>query len=117
MSAEYICPVLTAFNQDGSVDMEAMKTLFDHLIEGGLDGIAIATMGRGNPFGTVLAALLFGVLRNGATGMNRSTSIPGEFIQVLQALVILFVSTPGIIRVVQKSWKRKRFAQRKEEVA
>ncbi len=83
----------------------------------GFDGIAIATMGRGNPFGTVLAALLFGVLRNGATGMNRSTSIPGEFIQVLQALVILFVSTPGIIRVVQKSWKRKRFAQRKEEVA
>lgn len=73
----------------------------------GFDGIAIATMGRGNPFGTTLAALLFGVLRNGATGMNRSTSIPGEFIQVLQALVILFVSTPGIIRAVQKRVKRK----------
>lgn len=74
----------------------------------GFDGIAIATMGRGNPFGTTLAALLFGALRNGATGMNRSTSIPGEFIQVLQALVILFVSTPGIIRAIQKRWKRKK---------
>ena len=33
MSAEYICPVLTAFHKDGSVDMEAMKALFDHLID------------------------------------------------------------------------------------
>ena len=74
----------------------------------GFDGIAIATMGRNNPFGTVLAALLFGSLRNGSTGMNRSTKIPGEFIQVLQALVILFVSTPGIIRYVQKRMKQRK---------
>ncbi len=68
----------------------------------GFDGIAIATMGRNNPFGTVISAFLFGALRNGSTGMNRSTNIPGELIQVLQALVILFVSTPGIIRYIQK---------------
>lgn len=80
----------------------------------GFDGIAIATMGRNNPFGTVLAAMLFGALRNGATGMNRSTSIPGEFIQVLQALVILFVSTPGIIRAIQKRLKRRKTYQEKE---
>lgn len=48
MSAEYICPVLTAFKEDGSVDMEAMKALFDHLIDGGLDGIAI--MGSSGEF-------------------------------------------------------------------
>ena len=81
----------------------------------GFDGIAIATMGRNHPFGTVLAALLFGALRNGSTSMNRSTKIPGEFIQVLQALVILFVSTPGIIRAVQK--RIKRMKQNKKEVA
>lgn len=80
----------------------------------GFDGIAIATMGRNNPFGTVLAALLFGALRNGATGMNRSTKIPGEFIQVLQALVILFVSTPGIIRAIQKRLKRLKDLKRRK---
>ncbi|MCI8887085.1 MAG: dihydrodipicolinate synthase family protein [Hungatella sp.] len=48
MSAEYICPVLTAFKEDGSVDMEAMKALFDHLIHGGMDGIAI--MGSSGEF-------------------------------------------------------------------
>ena len=41
MRAEYICPVLTAFDENGKVDMEAMKRQFDHLIEGGLNGIAI----------------------------------------------------------------------------
>ncbi len=68
----------------------------------GFTGIAIATMGRNTPLGTFVSALLFGALRNGATGMNRSTPIPGEFITVLQALVILFVSTPGIVRYIQR---------------
>ena len=48
MKAQYICPVLTAFQEDGAVDMEAMKRLFDHLIKGGLDGIAI--MGSSGEF-------------------------------------------------------------------
>lgn len=48
MSAEYICPVLTVFGEDGSVDLEAMKAVFDHLIRGRLDGIAI--MGSSGEF-------------------------------------------------------------------
>ena len=74
----------------------------------GFDGIAIATMGRNTPLGTVISAFLFGALRNGATGMNRSTSIPGELIEVMEALVILFVSTPGIFKYIKKQ-----FASRK----
>lgn len=75
----------------------------------GFDGIAIATMGRSTPFGTVISAFLFGAMRNGATGMNRSTAIPGELIEVLEALVILFVSTPGIFRYfgAKLSFKKK----------
>lgn len=48
MRSEYICPVLTAFDENGKVDMEAMKRQFDHLIEGGLNGIAI--MGSSGEF-------------------------------------------------------------------
>ena len=29
MRAEYICPVLTAFDENGKVDMEAMKRQLD----------------------------------------------------------------------------------------
>lgn len=48
MDAQYICPVLTAFCHDGSVDMEAMKVIYDRLIASGLDGIAV--MGSSGEF-------------------------------------------------------------------
>ncbi len=74
----------------------------------GFDGIAIATMGQNNPIGTVVSAFLFGALRNGAAGMNQTTSIPGELIEVLEALIILFVSTPGIFKYIQKQVKMRK---------
>lgn len=76
----------------------------------GFDGVAIAVMGQYTPLGTVVSALIFGALRAGSTSMNRMTSIPGEFIQVLQALVILFVSTPGIVRIFLKKRRQKKEA-------
>ena len=76
----------------------------------GFDGVAIAVMGQYTPLGTVVSALIFGALRAGSTSMNRMTSIPGEFIQVLQALVILFVSTPGIVRMFLKKRRQKKEA-------
>ena len=80
----------------------------------GFDGVAIAVMGNNTPLGTVISALIFGALRAGSTSMNRMTSIPGEFIQVLQALVILFVSTPGIVRAILKKRSFKKTSQKKE---
>ena len=76
----------------------------------GFDGVAIAVMGQYTPFGTVVSALIFGALRAGSTSMNRMTNIPGEFIQVLQALVIIFVSTPGIVRMFLKKRRQKKEA-------
>jgi len=36
------------------------------------------------------------------------TDIPGEFISVLQALIILFISTPGIVIAFQNLYKRRK---------
>ena len=79
----------------------------------GFDGVAIAVMGNNTPLGTVISALIFGALRAGSTSMNRMTSIPGEFIQVLQALVIIFVSTPGIVRALLRRRSFKKNDQKK----
>lgn len=68
----------------------------------GYDGLTIAIMGNFSPGGCMITSLLFGALRAGSSNMNRSTNIPGEFITVLQALVILFVSTPRLILFFQK---------------
>ncbi len=64
----------------------------------GFDGIAIALLGASTPLGVVLSALLFGVLRAGATPMQAATGIPIDLVVVIQALVIMFVAAPALIR-------------------
>jgi simple sugar transport system permease protein len=64
----------------------------------GFDSIAIALLGRNNPFGVVAAALLFGGLRSGAGLMQLTTQIPSSIISIVQGLVLLFVAADVIIR-------------------
>lgn len=55
----------------------------------GFMGIAVALLGRNHPLGVVLAALLFGALSHGGLVINGEIS--SEIVNVLQALVILFL--------------------------
>jgi len=64
----------------------------------GFDAIAIALLGKSHPGGVVLAALLFGTLRSGATRMQSLAGIPIDIISIIQGLVIVFVAAPAIIR-------------------
>ena len=64
----------------------------------GFDSIALALLGNSHPVGVVLAALLFGALRNGATRMQLVAGIPIDIISILQALILIFIAAPAIIR-------------------
>lgn len=64
----------------------------------GFDAIAVALLGRANPAGVLGAAFLFGVLRAGSTSMQAATSTPVDIIVVIQALIILFVAAPALVR-------------------
>lgn len=64
----------------------------------GFDAIAIALLGRSHPAGVVLAALLFGFLRSGATDMQSMARIPIDIISIIQGMVIVFIAAPDIIR-------------------
>ncbi len=68
----------------------------------GFDAIAIALLGKTHPLGVVLAALLFGAMRNGATRMQFLTQIPVDVISVIQALILLFVAADAIIRYIYR---------------
>ncbi len=68
----------------------------------GFDAIALALLGRSHPLGVVLAALLFGTLRSGATRMQSLANIPTDIISIIQALVIVFIAAPAIIRWIYR---------------
>jgi ABC-type uncharacterized transport system permease subunit len=68
----------------------------------GFDAIALALLGKSHPFGVVLAAILFGTLRNGALQMQVSAGIPIDIISVMQAMILAFIAAPAIIRTVYR---------------
>jgi simple sugar transport system permease protein len=64
----------------------------------GFDSIALALLGNSHPLGVVLASLLFGFLRGGAARMQTVAGTPVEIIRIIQAMIIIFVAAPEIIR-------------------
>jgi general nucleoside transport system permease protein len=68
----------------------------------GIDAITVALLGRGRPLGVVLAALLFGALHAGAPLMQSATSTPVDIVEVLQALIVMFVAAPPLIRAIYR---------------
>ncbi len=64
----------------------------------GWDGLAVALVGGLHPVGALIAAVLFGAFRSGGMIMTRETGVPLDIVFLLQALVILFVAAPMLIR-------------------
>ena len=66
----------------------------------GFDSIAVALLARSNPLAIPFAALLFGAMRAGSGLMQIRAGIPVELIDVLQALILLFlVAGPAVQRL------------------
>ncbi len=63
----------------------------------GFDGIAVSVLAQGNAFGVLLSSLLFGALNAGGSRLDMKSKVPSEFIDVLQAVVIVLIATPKII--------------------
>jgi general nucleoside transport system permease protein len=68
----------------------------------GFDGIVVALVGATRPAGVVAAAFLFGALRAGATPMQAATGTPIDIVVVIQALVIMFIAAPALIRAIYR---------------
>ncbi|GAA2873051.1 hypothetical protein Acy02nite_42610 [Actinoplanes cyaneus] len=66
----------------------------------GFDGLLVALLGRNRPWGTLLAALLFGALRAGGNRMQSFTGISLELVTVLQALIVIFIAAPALVKAI-----------------
>jgi simple sugar transport system permease protein len=84
-----------------SLMLGGSKTLTPGFSPGyGFDGITVALIGATRPAGVVGAAFLFGALRAGATPMSAATGTPIDIVVVIQALVIMFVAAPALVRAI-----------------
>ncbi len=72
----------------------------------GFLGIAVALVGRNNPFGVVLAALFFATLSQGGLAVN--AFVPKQMVDVLQGVVIIAIaaSVPEVRRLLIGARKR-----------
>ena len=68
----------------------------------GFNAIALALLAGLRPSGVVLAALLFGALSTGGKNMGIVSGIPYDLLFFVQALVIMFVAAPGLVRSIYR---------------
>jgi ABC-type uncharacterized transport system permease subunit len=66
----------------------------------GIDAITVALLGRGRPAGVVWAGLLFGALTAASGQMQSAANTPAQIVQVLGAVIVLFIAAPPLIRTM-----------------
>ncbi|MHB1973650.1 MAG: ABC transporter permease, partial [Acidimicrobiales bacterium] len=66
----------------------------------GFDAITVALLGRNRPVGVLFAGLLFAALDVGGRNMQAVTGIPLDLASVIQALIVMFVATPVLVREI-----------------
>ena len=69
----------------------------------GFLGIAVALVGRNNPFGVIIAALFFATLSQGGLAIN--AMVPKQIVEVLQGIVIIAVAAavPEVRRLLRNA--------------
>lgn len=77
----------------------------------GFDGIAVALLGANTPLGVVFGASLFGSLKYGSNNMPNAAGVPVEIVSIVIALIIFFVASGYIIRVLLKRIGKKKEAK------
>ncbi|MFI8631099.1 ABC transporter permease [Microbacterium sp. NPDC077663] len=86
----------------------------------GFDAITVALLGRSTPWGTFAAGILFGAFKAGGFSMQAAEQVPIEIVTVVQALIVLFIAAPPLIRTIfglpspERDRRRAERARRKE---
>ena len=79
----------------------------------GWDGVMIAVVAVNALLGVALYGLLFSALQTGSIGMEILSDIPQEFVQILQAAIVLVtVAARGVLTATLAAYAAKRSAKR-----
>ena len=89
----------------GAVELSGVTyRLYEQFGSGyGYTAIAVALLARLHPVAVVPAALLFGTLATGTSGMQRVAGVSSGMVYIVQALILLFVVMGA---VYEKRWRK-----------
>src|SRR5690606_39247194 len=76
----------------------------------GFDGIAVALLAGNHPFGILLSAFLFGVMKYGGSVLNITfPDLTREVVSMILALVVLFIAARGFLpqSLVDPAYRRR----------
>ncbi|MHB8418945.1 MAG: ABC transporter permease [Myxococcales bacterium] len=83
----------------------------------GFDGIAVALIGAGHPFGVAAAAVLFGVLRAGAVRLqDPEVGLHRSWPEIAQGVAVVLVAGQGLLRFAWR-WPLERARRRQGAAA
>lgn len=105
--SEYIKSMVIAGGLAGLAGVLEVQGLTRVLTEGfaagyGFDAIAVSLVALNNPLAIVPAAFIFGILRIGGDFLQIRAGLSIHIVSVLQALILLFVSAPAIVRYLYR---------------
>src|SRR5206468_1432351 len=66
----------------------------------GFDGITVALLGRGKPWGVVASAVLFGALHAGGNRMQQVSHLAIDLVTVVQAVIVIFIAAPALVTAI-----------------
>lgn len=66
----------------------------------GFTAISVALLGRSHPVGVLFAGLLFGALEAGGRQMQVDAGVSIDLIGIIQALIIVFIAAPLLVRAI-----------------
>lgn len=97
----------------GAVEQLGMYKRFsyDGLSGHGWDGIMIAVIAQNNPKFVPLAALFVAYISTGADVVNRTCDVPIEIINIVQAVIIMFVAAERFLA----GWKQRKIVQASQQ--
>ncbi|MGM0421397.1 MAG: ABC transporter permease [Bacillota bacterium] len=103
---------LAGFMQVTGVQYRAIQGFQPNI---GAAGIGVAILGHANPFGIVIASILFSTIEVGGLMLTQTSTLPSSIIYVMQGLVVIFVVISYFVRSKILTAKQKRELARGEE--
>lgn len=74
----------------------------------GFTGLAVALLGKNNPFGILIAAIFYSALEIGGQVLQAKYGLQKEIVYTIQALIIIFIAAENAFKILGAKLKTKR---------